>query len=368
LAPIPGQSGKFLVLRNNAPGFALLDFNATAPREAETRRIDLGSPALLGALRFSRLRDLDDRQLTVEAKTSNGSDEVEGWTAWQTLSTADGGWTAPDQRGRYVKYRIKLPKESVATAQIGKGAVYALPQNRRPVLQDFHLLTSNFAIVPVPEPIPPTTVSVGQVLQAASGKDDDSKRKSSFLGSQIVPSPGSQVVIWTLNDPDGDNEHSTFSIRREGDEKWIDVALNSKDSYVQFDTSSLPDGIYFTRLTATEVEPRPTADRLSTTFDTDDLIVDHTPPEILQSSAKRDGDRLVITVHGRDALSLLDGIEAVFNNGQREQTEEAADGVRDSRDETFILTLPFSRIADASSAEVILYDSTGNTTTKRLTW
>ncbi|MEO6002415.1 MAG: hypothetical protein ABIZ04_11760 [Opitutus sp.] len=368
LAAVPGQSGKFLVLRNNAPGFALLDFSAAAPREAETRRLDLGSPALLGALRFSRLRDLDEPQVVVEAKTSNGSDDVEGWSAWQALKPVDGGWSAPDQRGRYVKYRIKLPADAKPTAQIGKGALYALPQNRRPVLQDFHLLSSNFAIVPTPEPTPPTTVSVGQILQAANAKDDDTKRKNSFLGSQIVPSPGTQVVIWTVSDPDGDNVRSTFSIRREGDDKWTDVALNTKDSYAQFDTLSLPDGVYFTRLNATEVEPRPSADRLSTTFDTDDLIVDHTAPQILDSSAKRDGDRLIITVHGRDALSLLDGIEAVFNNSLHEQTEEAADGVRDSREETFIISVPFSRVADATSAEVILYDATGNTTTKRLTW
>ncbi|MEO7600272.1 MAG: hypothetical protein ABIV50_15165 [Opitutus sp.] len=368
LAPIPGQAGKFLVLRNNAPGLALLDFTTAAPREAETRRLDLGAPALLGSLRFSRLRDLEDRQLSIEAKTSNGSDDVEGWSPWMPLRSVDGGWSVPDQRGRYVKYRLKLPADAKATAQVGKAALYALPQNRRPVLQDFHVLSSNFGIVPVPESVPPTIVSVGQVMQAANAKDDDSKRKSSFLGSQIVPSPGAQVVIWNVNDPDGDNVRCTFSIRRDGEETYTDLALNTRDTFVQFDTSTLADGLYFTRLTATESEPRPKADRLTTTFETDDLIVDHTPPEMLESSAKRIGDHLVVSVHGRDALSLLDGIEVVFNNGQRDQTEESADGVRDSREETFTISVPISRIADASSVEVVLYDATGNTVTKRLSW
>jgi hypothetical protein len=284
------------------------------------------------------------------------------------LQHEDGGWSAPDQRGRYVRLRLKLPADIPPSVQLDKAALYALPQNRRPVLQNFNMLTSNFGLIPVPEAPAPTVVSVGQLLQNTGPKEEDNKRRNSFLASQIVPVPGGQVVIWTINDPDGDNVRSTFAIRRDGDDTWTDVVLNSFDSYVQFDTSHLPDGIYFTRLTTTETDPRPSADRLTTTFETDDLIIDHTPPEILDSTARRDGARLLITVRGRDALSLLDGIEAVFNSGVHEQTEQSADGIRDARTETFVIEVPFSRVADATSVEVTLYDAAGNTTTKRLVW
>jgi hypothetical protein len=368
LAAIPGHSGKFLVMRNNAPGFAFLDFTHAAEREAETRRIDLGTPALLGALRFNRLRELTDQQLAIDWKISNGSDEVEGWSGWTPLKAADGGWTVPDQRGRYLKLRLKVPAAAPAGLQIDKATLYALPQNRRPILQDFNLLSSNFGLVPMPESPTPVIVSVGQLIQSNNNKEDDNKRRSSFLGSQIVPSPGSQVVIWTVNDPDGDNVRCTFSIRAEDSETWTDVALNTSDPYAQFDTSNLKDGLYFTRLIATEADPRPMAERLTTIFETDDLLVDHTKPEIVASSARRSGDRLILTVQGRDVLSLLEGIEAVFNNGLREETEHPIDGVRDGRQETFVLDLPFTRFESASAVEVTLYDGAGNTTAVRLTW
>ena len=61
LEPVPGSPGKFLAIRNNAPGFAVLDFDAASPRTAETKRVDLGAPARLGALRFNRERDVDPR-------------------------------------------------------------------------------------------------------------------------------------------------------------------------------------------------------------------------------------------------------------------------------------------------------------------
>jgi hypothetical protein len=358
------DSGKFLVLRNNAAGFALLDFNvSTTAREAETRRLDLNSPGLLGALRFNRLRDLADNQLTLELKTSSGSDEVEGWSAWTPLKAGDGAWHADELRGRYFKLRLRTAAP-VASFEIDKASLFSLPQNHRPVLQEFRMLSPNFSLIVQPDSPPPAVTSLSQLNQ----KDEDRPRRNNLLNSQVVPAPGMQVVLWTFTDSDGDNLAATFSLRREGDPTWTDIAVNSRDSYAQFDTAHLPDGIYFTRLIASEVEPRTPAERLTATFETDDLVVDHTRPELLDCTAKRAGDKISISVHGRDALSLLDGIEVVFNNGVRETLDQPVDGIRDGREETFAMEIPLARVANATSVEITLYDAIGNGVTKRLSW
>ncbi len=371
LAAVPGTTDRFLVLRNNAPGLALLDFKATAERSAETRRIDLGTPALFGALRFDRLRDLAPAQLALEIKTSVGTDEIEGWTAWTPLIASDANdpaWRAPALRGRYAKLRLKLPA-TAATLEIEKPAFYFLPQNRRPTLQEFRFLTPNFALIPGSEPAPGVTTSLSSILNAS--KDDDAgsakRSKAGFLASQIVPSPGTQIAMWTLVDPDGDNVTVTFSIRRDGETAWTDLSVSNREPYVSFDTARLADGIYFTRLVATEAAPRLAAERLSITFETDNLVVDHTPPAILEATAARTADTVKITVRGRDAMSLLEGIEVVFNNGVHETVEQPADGIRDGREETFVLEIPLSRATGATAAEITLYDTPGNATTRRLT-
>ncbi|MBC7367770.1 MAG: hypothetical protein H7343_13330 [Undibacterium sp.] len=371
LAAVPGTPDRFLVLRNNAPGLALLDFKATAERSAETRRIDLGTAALFGALRFDRLRDLAPAQLALEIKTSVGSDEVEGWTAWTPLLAADAtdpAWRAPALRGRYAKLRLKLPA-AAASLEIEKPAVYFLPQNRRPTLQEFRFLAPNFALIPGSEPAPSVTTSLSSILSAS--KDDDGgqakRSKAGFLASQIVPAPGAQVALWTLVDPDGDSVTASFSIRREGDTGWTDLSVSSREPYVLFDTARLADGIYFTRLVATEAAPRPAPERLSITFETDNLIVDHTPPAILEATVVRTADTVKITVHGRDAMSLLEGIEVTFNNGAHDTVEQPADGIRDGREESFILEIPLARVTGATAAEVTLYDIAGNAVTRRIT-
>jgi hypothetical protein len=101
-------------------------------------------------------------------------------------------------------------------------------------------------------------------------------------------------------------------------------------------------------------------------FETDDLVVNHTPPAIEEASARRDGATLVVTVRGRDALSLLDSAEFKFNNGEQDLVEQPADGILDGMRETFVLELPLARVAGATSVEVTLYDAAGNGATRRL--
>ncbi|HEY5078898.1 MAG TPA: hypothetical protein VII43_03590 [Opitutaceae bacterium] len=363
IEPVPGSPGKFLAIRNNAPGVAVIDFDASSPRTAETKRVDLGAPARLGALRFNRELDVDPGQLTLSIRTTNAANETDGWSPWVPMADSD-GWRAQVPAGRYAEVKVSLPADAKPTLELDKASLYYLTQNHRPQLQDFRMLTPNFAIVVPPEMPPPVTTTVGQLLQA-SDRDSD-RRKTGFLGSQIFSSPGTRVAFWTVTDADGDNVAYTFSIRREGDPDWTDIAVDTRDSFVQFDTLHLKEGTWFTRLVTKEAAPRPAGERLSVTFETDDMVVDHTPPDIEEATVRRDAGKVAVTVRGRDALSLLDSAEFTFNNGVHEVVEQPASGILDGREETFILELPAERLAGATSVEVTLYDSSGNGATRRL--
>lgn len=364
----PLGNGRYLMLRNNAPGLALLNFTDAAVRELETKRLDLGQAAELGAVRFPRLRGVELGALKLEASTNYGGDELEGWSPWTELKQRDDAFQTDGLRGRYVRYRLRVPG-SAADFQIDKAAQFYRPQNRRPLLADFRIFPPNQGLVPASEPPANVVATVAQLLFPASrdGKDDNpEKRKGSFLSSQVIPQPGTQIVYWMMNDPDGDTLAYTFSIRPEGSDTWTDLAVRSNDSYVQFETGGLAEGLYLTRLVVAEQAPRPAAERLTYTFETDSLLVDHTPPVITATNLKRVNGSLFITVSGKDALSLLEGIEVVLNNGTRDIMLHPADGLLDGRGETFTAEFPDAKASGATSVEVILYDQAGNASSARL--
>ena len=364
----PLGDGRFLLIRNNAPGLAVMSFANAPSRELETKRLDLGQPSELGGVRFARLRGVELSGLKLEVRTNFGSDELEGWTPWTEMKLRDGAFYADGLRGRYAKLRVRVGGNAT-DFQIDKATLSHLPQNRRPVLADFRLFAPGLGLIPASEPPPSATATLSQMLSPShDAKDDggDSKRRTSFLGSQVVPQPGTQLAYWSVTDPDGDNITCTFSIRPENSEAWTDLAVNTSDSYVQFDTSGLAEGLYFTRLTATEQAPRPTSQRLSYTFETDSLLIDRTPPVINGTQVSRRDGNLVILIEGTDALSLLEGAELTLNNGDHETVTHPLDGILDGRHETFVAEIPEAKAAGATSVEVVLYDQAGNSASVRL--
>jgi hypothetical protein len=363
------DDGRFLVLRNNAPGLALLSFAPARARQLETRRLDLGSAAEFGLIRFARLHGIDSTALKLEIRTNYGSDEIEGWSPWSELKATDDAFSAEGLRGRYLKLRITVPA-SATDFQIDKATAYFLPQNRRPQLADFRIFPPNLSLVPMPDAPAPIATTLGQLLfpNQPAGKEElaGDKRKGSFFSSQVVPQNGAQIIYWAVSDTEGDNLAYTLSIRPENSEKWTDLAVETRESYVQFDTGSFPEGLYLTRLTVAEQAPRPEKQRLSYTFETDYLTIDRTPPEITATSIEHREGKLVISVDGRDSQSLLAGAEFILNNGTREEVEHPADGVLDSKVERFVVEIPEPKAAGATSVEIILYDQPGNSSSKRL--
>lgn len=360
IVPAAAIPGAYYAIGNNPTGLSLINFPGVSMRSAESRRIDLGVPAAVGALRFGSGNRIDAERLSVELRTSFGSDESEGWTDWQRAVATDEGWRVPDLRGRYVQARLRA---ETFDFEIDRAELHYLPQNRRPSLQEFRVLAPNYALIPSPESPPSLSTTLGQLMQPPR---EDERRRTPAPSSQVVPQTGTQVVLWTVTDAEGDNLLSSFSIRPVGALAWTDLIVKTRNSFHQFDVSHLAEGVYQTRLVVTETEPRPVADRLSAIISTDDLLIDRTPPEMLEAGVTSDASNLVVTVRARDAFSLLAGVEFALNNGHKGTVEHPLDGILDGREETFLIEISAAQAAGATTIELVVYDALGNSTARRL--
>jgi len=362
------DENNFLILRNNAPGLALLAFASAEKRTLETKRLDLGAPATLGLIRLGQVRRIDLSTIKLEARINLGSDEIEGWSPWTELTPRDDAFATDGLRGRYVKLRLTVPANA-KDFDIDKATLSYQTQNRRPQLSDFRIFPPNLALVPMPESPSRTSSTLGQMLfphQSPLKDDSADKRKSSILASQVIPQTGSQIIYWTVTDSDGDTLSYTLSLRPEHSETWTDLAVGIREPYVQFDLTSFTEGAYLTKLTVQEQAPRPEKQRLTHIFETDTLTIDRTPPEITAATAERRDDHLIITVDGHDKSSLLEGAEFILNNGVREEIEHPADGLLDGKTESFVAEIISQKAAGATSVEIILNDQSGNHSSRRL--
>lgn len=360
--------GRFLLLQNNLPGFSLLDFAAPGPRIAETRRLDLRTPSTLGALRLDRLRGLAPADLTVEVRANVSADQREGWTPWTPAPYSDGGYLpALPVRGRYVQIRLALSEAAPADLELDNGTLHHLPQNRRPRLSAFRILSPNFALVARREANSPTNLTLGSIIDPSRGDENAERRAATaLLGSPVVAQPAAQLVHWSVEDLDGDNLVVTFSVRHEADATWQDLTVDTTDGFAQFDRRLLRAGHHFTRLTVREIAPRLAAERHAVTFETDNLLIDHTPPVIEEATLTRTAAAWLLTVRARDAHSGLQGIAVTLNNGHAFTVAQPVDGVLDQLAETFAAEIPHARAAGATALEILLYDAQGNHTPHRL--
>jgi len=359
----------YLALTNNPAGLSLLDFSGSEIRHATTKRINLQTPSEIGALRFNRARHLAPEEITVKMRANRGRDSTEGWTPWTEALRRHDGWFAPGLTGQYLQIKIQLPAELDPAAELDQAEVHFLPQNRRPVLQSFRLVSPNFGLSPLSSTANSSpNLTLGQVIGTTPSniKPPAELKRQNLLSSHVIPRPGAQVAMWTASDPDGDNLTATFSIRREDESTWTDLVVDTAEGWLQFDRTTLPEGTYFTRLVLAEQAPRSLVQRRTVTFKTDDLVIDLSPPTIDDVVVTSTDQVLHVNVRGHDTVSLISGVKLAFNNGHTVELTHPVDGILDSPAESFSTEVRLDDLGTASSFEVYFEDVAGNTATKRV--
>ncbi|GAB5560989.1 MAG: hypothetical protein SynsKO_26360 [Synoicihabitans sp.] len=361
---------QLLVMTNNPAGLSRLHFSDPGKRVAKTKRLSLQTPSEIGVLRFNRIRNLDPAEITVRMRANRGRDGREGWTPWVHAVHENGGWRAPDQLlGQYVEIELELPAEISETAELDQARLYYLPQNRRPVLQSFRLISPNFGLNPRGVTDSKTSnLNLGQVIGASPSpiKPEAERRRQALLSSPVLPQPGAQVAMWTVNDPDGDNHIATFSIRKDDSDEWVDLRVQSDENWVQFDRRSFAEGTYFTRLLVEETSPRRVNDRRTVEFQTDDLVIDLSPPRVTEVHITGSADSIKIQFSGSDQMSLISSAMLSFNNGYEVELGTPIDNIMDSPAEDFSIEIDREVLLNATGLEIHVGDKAGNYGSRRV--
>ena len=357
-------SGRIIAATSN-PGkvFSLATTRAaTGMYDSDVR--DAGTVATWGVIRWRGTSRPGEVEIVTRSGNTATPDET--WSAWSKAYTASDGERITSPNARYLQWRAMLksggaaakPADNSSRAEAGPVLTSVttayLPRNLRPEV-------TSITVHP-PGAVFQRPFSTGE-LEIAGFEDNTSDGRSpgqSNPSASSTPSAGApalgrkvyqkglQTFVWKAEDENDDRLQYDVFYRREGEAAWKPLKRGLWDAIVVWDTTSVPDGTYYVKVTATDTPSNAPATALVGEFESVSFDIDNTPPVIEVQSATRAGTRATVKFVVRDEQSAVMRVEYSLD-ASRWRVAYPVDGIPDSRREEFDVTLD-----DADAARSII--------------
>jgi hypothetical protein len=249
------------------------------------------------------------------------------WSPWSGFAAGATAVDAPP--GRFLQWRVRLSGDSNPPRVRRVEASYR-NRNSAPLVDSFVALAPNEVYA--------RSSSGGQNVFETTAPDE----KGIFTSLEEPKTEGAprrllrkgyRTLTWKASDLDGDPLSFDIEVRPSGSDRFLPVRKGLKEVFYSFDTTSLPDGDYVFRLTASDAEANP-EDRKATSRESSPVRIDNTPPVIRKLSSAPG----LFEFEGVDALSPI--LEAEYSVDAKEWTRvEPNDGLSDSPVERYRIRL-----------------------------
>lgn len=304
--------------------------------ESEVR--DAGTVATWGVIRWRAA--LNGGRIEVATRTGNTSAPDETWSAWSApYSDADGEqMTSPN--ARYLQWRLTMTGSGSTSPVLTSVTAAYLPRNLRPVL-------SSITVHP-PGTVFQRPFSTGDPEIAglqdntADGRQPQANaepRSASAppLGRRLYQK-GLQTFVWKAEDGNDDRLQFDVSYRREGETAWRVLHRGGWDPIFVWDTTSVPDGTYLLKITASDAASNAPGSALAGELESAAFDIDNTPPHVEIRPPSRTGARTSVSFSVRDEQSAVHRVEYSLD-ASRWRLLYPKDGIPDSRREDFEVVL-----------------------------
>ncbi len=338
---------------------------------------DAGTVATWGAIRW-RARTPGQSSVRLFTRSGNTPTPGETWSDWSEAYTDRNGTSIASPKARYLQWRAALRRGDAP--QPGANAPLGRADTRPRGLDAPALLSVTTAYLPRnlrPEVTAVTVHPPGEAFQETFGSDpplaglDRGARdgegqgaaaptaQSPTLGRRVFRR-GLQTFTWTARDGNEDRLRFDLVYRPEDDADWRVLAQDLAGTIFTWDTTSVPDGTYEVRVGATDALSNPPGAALAGSLVSMPFDIDNTPPEIALGPAREEEpDATLVTFTVTDTHSPIRRVEYAAGPG-RWQVVHPVDGVPDSREERFEVTVP---VEQARGLIVRAADGMGNSTT-----
>jgi hypothetical protein len=140
---------------------------------------------------------------------------------------------------------------------------------------------------------------------------------------------GQRSFSWQASDANGDSLAYDLEIKGEGETRWKPLVTNHEESSYTWDTTTVPDGLYVARVTATDAPSNPSATAMRESRQSEPFTIDNSPPRVLGLRTTVGSEGIHVTGEVNDETSLIRQIEYSIDGG-RWRTVLPADTLADA--------------------------------------
>lgn len=283
-------------------------------------------------------------------RTGNSARPDRTWSDWSAPIPAPAPIVSPN--ARYVQWKAEFSGSAPALDSV---SLAYLPQNNAPIVRTVTVVSqlASAGAAKAPSATPATaSYSITVTDTGEAGASSLTGTPTQNLGRSATR----QVTVsWLAEDQDSDTLVYALYFRGAGEQQWKTLRRNLSDSSFVLDGDSLADGRYFFRVVASDRPSNSTATARDGELVSNPVLIDNTPPVVIVG---RNGTGPGIGIRAQDATSPLRRAEYSLDAGPWVMLD-SADGVTDSTEETFPLTL--DSLAPGEHLLVVrVFDAAGN--------
>ncbi len=295
---------------------------------------DAGNVAAFGRLRFE---GTEPGGTSIELRTRTGNTEQpdDTWSPWSSPLTDPAGSIIASPPARFIQWQATLKGNGAKSPSLSRVTLPFRQENLPPRIQIVEVTEPNDRLIPQPSDGPPDRVVVNMPNGIQAEFSRSRQPQKPLRRDQVPWLRDIKVANWVADDPNRDRLEFNLFVREEDESRWRPLAEEVPDQTYAFATAGLPDGEYRLKVVASDRRSNPDATALTDSLDSNQFLVDNTPPRILELRVERRGsEHLLVTATVRDELSTVRAAEYSLDARTWEPVFPV-DGLFDAREEKF---------------------------------
>jgi len=306
-------------------------------------------------------------EVQVRTRSGNTGTPDSTWSDWSAPYARKEGDPIASESARFLQVKAMLAGQDGGSPVLDSISAAYLQRNLRPQVQ-------TVTVHPPGEVFQKPLSITGEMeilgLEPGQGPEPPPGAASQRLAmppattySRKLYQKGIQTFSWKADDPNGDTLAYDVHYRSADDTRLRILRKGVTDPVVAWDTTTVPNGRYVIRVTATDSPSNPEGLALAGEKESRAFEVDNTPPTVTAVVERRSTPRVRAVV--RDDSSIIRKAEYSVDGGPW-QDIHPTDGINDEIEESFEVTLPDLAPPGPHVVVIRATDLLGNVATSRV--